>query len=394
MGASYTTTLVGGLIGAACLLAILPFVRELLRQFGSAEFFILSLMAVIAVAIVSAGAFIKGMLTAAFSMAIAMIGFSPVTGQIRTDFGLTYLWDGIGILPVVVGLFAIPEMIALVASGTPVAKERLRDLEIEASKDVRKGMRTALQHKWLMVRSSLIGVAVGIMPGVGGSAAHWIAYAHARQTEKGARQSFGIGDVRGVIASDSANNSVDGGQLIPTLFFAIPGSAPMAILLAIFILSGITPGPTMLTTNLDMTISLIYIIVLANIIVIPIMLVAAPLFIRLTTIQPKILAPVVIAVVTLAAFQATNSVADLVLVLGFAALGLYMKRYGWPRTPMLIAVVLAEPVEKFLWLSINTIGWSMFARPQFIVLFVILVLMILGSMWALKGGTRAVDDSA
>ena len=215
--ASYTASLIGGLVGAAALLVSLPVMRELLFLFGSAEFFLLSLMGLMTVAIVSSGAFVKGMLTAMLGLAIAMIGYSPIGGVVRADFGIHYLWDGIPLVPLVIGIFAIPEAIDLVVGNTPIAMQRLEEMLKGIGKDVYRGMKIALNHKWLTVRSSLIGVFVGALPGVGGSVAHWIAYAQARATEKGAKESFGKGDVRGVIAAESSNNSVDGGDLIPTV---------------------------------------------------------------------------------------------------------------------------------------------------------------------------------
>jgi TctA family transporter len=394
LGASYMCTLVGGVIGAIALLLALPLSRELLRLFGSAEFFLLSLLGLLCVAIVSSGAFVKGMLTASFGLAIAMIGFSPVTGTVRADFGIEYLWDGVPLVPIVVGLFALPEAIDLVVANTPIARERLDVMLRDANRDVYRGMWEAWNHKWLMVRSSLIGTFVGMMPGVGSSGAHWIAYAQARQTEKGGVESFGKGDVRGVIAADSANNSVDGGTLIPTVVFGIPGSGGMAILLAILVISGVQPGPAMLTRHLDLTISLVYIVALANIVVVPIMLFAAPSITRIAAIPPNVLAPIVIGIVTLAAYQATYSIEDLFLVLALTVLGIFMKRYGWPRPPILIAVVLAGIVEKYLWLSINTYGFSMFLRPQFAGIIAVMVLVMVVSFRIQAGAKRVWAESS
>lgn len=394
LGASYMCTLIGGVIGAVALLVALPISRELLKLFGSAEFFLLSLLGLLCVAIVSSGAFVKGMLTASFGLAIAIIGFSPVTGVVRADFGIEYLWDGVPLVPIVVGLFALPEAIDLVVANTPIARERLDTMLKEAHRDVYRGMAEALKHKWLLVRSSLIGTFVGMMPGVGSSGAHWIAYAQARHTEKGGLESFGKGDIRGVIAADSANNSVDGGTLIPTVVFGIPGSGGMAILLAILVISGVQPGPAMLTRHLDLTISLVYIVALANIIVVPIMLFAARFITRIAAVPPNVLAPIVIGIVTLAAYQASYSIEDLVLVLAFALLGIFMKRYGWPRPPILIAVVLAEIVEKYLWLSINTYGYSMLLRPQFLGIVAAMTLVMVVSFRIQAGAKKAWAEAS
>ena len=391
LGASYTTTLVGGVIGAIALLLALPVSRQLLEWFGSAEFFLLTLMGVLAVAVVSAGAFVKGILTAAFGIAIAMVGYADLGGNVRAAMGFDfYLWDGFGLVPVVVGLFALPEAIALVVGDTTIARERLDTLLRDAKADVWRGMWEAWNHKWLMVRSSLIGVFVGIMPGVGGSAAHWIAYAQARQTEKGGTETFGKGDIRGVIASDAANNSVDGGVLIPTVVFGIPGSGGMAIVLAILILTGITPGPGMLTRHLDLTISMVYTIAFANIIVVPIMLAFAPTLCRIAVIPPNILAPVVVAIVSLAALAAGGSLGDLVAVLAFGLLGVFMKRYGWPRPPILIAVALADILERFLWISVSNYGFGMLLRPQFLAILAFMIVVTLFSLRAQRGASRVM----
>ncbi len=393
LGASYMCTLVGGIIGALALLLALPISRELLKFFGAAEFFLLSVLGLLCVAIVSAGAFVKGVLTATFGLAIALIGFSPIGGVVRANFGIDYLWEGVPLAPVVVGLFALPEVVDLVVSDTPIARERLETMLNEADRDVYKGMREALNHKWLLVRSSLIGTFVGMMPGIGSSGAHWIAYAQARLTEKGALESFGKGDIRGVIAADSANNSVDGGVLIPTVVFGIPGSGGMAILLAILVLSGVQPGPAMLTEHLALTVSLVYTIVIANVVVVPIMLFAAPWMVRIAAIPPNVLAPVIIGLVSLAAYQATYSIEDLFLVLAFAVLGVFMKKYGWPRPPILIAIVLAEIVEKYLWISTNTYGWSMFLRPQFLTIIALMVLVMIVSLRTQAGAQKAAAEA-
>jgi putative tricarboxylic transport membrane protein len=388
LGASYMTTLFGGIIGAAVLLMILPVAREVLRLFGSAEFFLFGLLGVAAVAVVSSGALVKGILTALFGFGIALIGFSPTGGVVRANFGIDYLWDGVPLIPIVVGLFAIPEVIDLVTGNSSVARQRVDEMLRNAGKDVNVGMKVALKHKYLMVRSSILGTVVSMMPGLGASAAHWMAYAHARQTEPGAKETFGTGDVRGIIAADSVNNSSDGGNLVPTLVFGIPGSGGMAIFLGLLVVLGFMPGPAMLREDMDIVLSMVWIIVAANVISVPVMLLFAPQVVKVTAMSPNILAPIVIGFVTLAAFQATNALGDLITMMGFAVLGLFMKRYGWPRPPILIAVVLAGVVERYMWLSINTLGSDMFLRPQFIT---IIALVTGVSIWAMRAQSATTN---
>ena len=395
LGASYTSSLIGGIIGGVALLAVLPFARELLRHFGSAEFFLLALLGICAVAIVSAGAIVKGLLTACLGLFIGMIGFVNIASETRATFGIDYLYDGINIVPVVVGLFAIPEIADLVISNTPVAKERLSEMLKEGNRDVAKGMREALRHKWLITRSSLIGVFIGAMPGLGPTPAHWLAYAQARQTEKGAVETFGTGDIRGVIAPESSNNSTDGGVLMPTLIFAIPGSGPMAIVLGFLYIVGVQPGPAMVNPelHLNLTLSLVYVIVLANILVVPIVLRFSPLLTKVAAVPPLVLAPLVLGIVTLAAFQANLDISDLTVMVVFAALGMFMKAYAWPRPPILIAVVLAGPLETFMSRAIQTEGIGMVTRIPFLAILIVVTLAIFFSLRVQRGAQRLQEQT-
>jgi putative tricarboxylic transport membrane protein len=331
----------------------------------------------------------KGLLTAGLGLFIGMIGFNNQVGMTRATFGVDYLFDGIHIVPVVVGMFAFPEIADLVIADTPVAK--MDKMLAEGRADTITGMKEAMRHKWLIIRSSLIGVFIGAMPGLGPTPAHWIAYAQARQTEPGAKETFGTGDIRGVIAPEAANNSTDGGVLIPTLLFAIPGSTPMAIILAALILVGIQPGPQMVQSHLDLTIAMVYIIALANIIVVPIVLMFAAPLTKVSIIPPQILAPIVLGITTISAFMAHTTIEDLALVSVFAVLGMFMKAYAWPRPPILIAIVLAPTVEKWMSITIQARGWSTIWQPGFIGIMIFVAIAVFFSL-RVQSGTQKVAE--
>ena len=394
LGAVYVSSLIGGVVGAALLMAVLPFARELLKLFGAAEFFLLGLLGIGTVALLSSGAMVKGLLTAGFGLAISLIGFSPITGEVRANMGISYLWDELPLVPVLLGLFAIPELANLVVSNTSIATERLDEVLSGSGRDVKKGMRAAMRHKWLITRSSLIGAFVGMMPGLGAVPAHWIAYAQARQTERGATESFGTGDIRGVIAPEASNNAIDGGVLVPTLFFSIPGSPGMALILAMLILVGIQPGPPMLNQHLDLTIALVWTIVLANIIVVPVVLRFAPLIAKVTVIPPNILFPLVMAVIVIGVYQTSQSVGDLALFAASGVLGLFMKAYAWPRPPIIIAIVLGKVVEKWMWIAVNAYGWAMFERWQFLAIIGVVVFGGLVGLRVQRTAARIQPQSA
>jgi TctA family transporter len=232
----------------------------------------------------------------------------------------------------------------------------------------KEGIVEAWNHKWLVVRSSLVGLFIGMLPGVGGAAAHWMAYAQARQTEKGATSTFGTGDIRGVIAPESANNSIDGGILIPTLTFGIPGSGGMAIFLGFLILLGYQPGPIMLENNMNMVLFIVLCLALANVMATVVALGFTPQLARVASVRPDILGPMILALLAISTFQSTRDLRSFAMVGFFALLGWFMKRYGWPRPPILISLVLARGLEKYLSLAMNTFGWGILLRPQALIL--------------------------
>lgn len=390
LAVSYFSSLSGGIIGAFGFFLAIMAARTIIRTFGSPEFFMLSVLGIVMVAVVSSGAFIKGLLGAAFALALTTIGFDNVTGIPRFVYGTQYLWDGLPIVPVLVGLFAIPEMANIFISSKPIAHQAgMLEQKLDFSRWA--AVREVLGHKWLVVRSSLIGLFIGLMPGVGGAAAHWLAYGQAYQTEKGARETFGTGDIRGVIAPDCANNSIDGGQVVPALAFGIPGSSHGGIFLAFLLLLGFVPGPNMLNENLDKTILIGVGLVVANVIGTGIALYFTPLLARIAYVRPGILVPLVVVVLTLAAFQANFSVGDFATIGVFAVVGSLMKIFGWPRPPVIIALVLGAQINKYLWLSANSYGLGMLARPQTVA---IMVLAIAALVFTLRIQARASQAAA
>ncbi len=294
LGASYTSSLIGGIIGGLALLAVLPFARELLRLFGSPEFFLLSLLGIAAVGIISAGAFVKGLLTACLGLLIGLIGFTNVASQTRATFGVDYLYDGVNIIPVVVGLFAIPEIADLVISNTPIAKERLSEM-LKEGKQGRLpggcGRRCATSGSSRARRSSASSSA-RCPASAPRRRTGWPTPRRGRRSRAPSTRSAPA-TYRGVIAPESSNNSTDGGVLMPTLLFAIPGSAPMAIVLAFLFIVGIQPGPQMADPegNLNLTMSFVYVIILANILVVPIVLRFSPLLTKVAAVPPALSSP-------------------------------------------------------------------------------------------------------
>ncbi len=362
LSAAYFASLLGGIIGAIFLFLTIPVARPIVNTFSAAEFFVLGLVAIAVVGVVSSGALLRGLIAGAFGLLIASVGYDDATGAHRLTFGQDYLWDGIHIIPVVIGLFAIPEFFDMVVSDVSIAR-RAETSKIDASAQRREGMTSVLQNWLLVMRSAAMGVFVGLLPGIGGSLAQWLSYASARQTVRGGTETFGTGDIRGVIAPESANNAVDGGQLVPTLFFGVPGSVGMALFLGLLIILDVRPGPDMLNNQLPLTMTIAFSLVMANVLATGLALGFTPLLTRIAFVRPNVLVPLILAVMTIAAFQANRSIYDLVVMLAFGALGYFMKTYGWPRPPIIIAVILGGIIERFYGISSGAFDWVNFSDP-------------------------------
>src|SRR5437667_287814 len=232
-----------------------------------------------------------------------------------------------------------------------------------------QGMLDCFKHWWLIVRCSWIGGGIGSIPGISASVVDWLAYGHALKTEKGANQTFGKGDVRGVIASESANNAKEGGALVPTVAFGVPGSATMAILLGAFLIHGLVPGPDMLTKNLSITYAMVWSVALANILGAGLCYAFSPQFAKLATLRYSLILPAVLGIIYIGAFEATRQWGDLFTLLFFGLVGWIMKQFKWPRPPLILGVVLGDTIERYMFISIERWGLTWMLRPVVLLLF-------------------------
>ena len=388
-GAAYTASMMGGLFGALILAVSIPVLRPIVLAFSAPEFFMMGMLGISMVAVLSGGAPLKGLVVGALGLMVGMVGMDYQVGEMRWTFGQLYLWEGVPLVPVALGIFAIPEMADLVIRGT-----RIANVPGDALRGVTAGIRDAFRHWFLVLRSSAVGVWVGATPGLGGAVVDWFAYGHAVQTERGARESFGSGDVRGVIAPESANNAKEGGSLIPTLAFGVPGSAAMAILLGVFLIQGISPGPDMLTKHLDVTYTMVWSIAIANIFGAGLCLLLTNQLARLANVRVHLLAPLVIVVVFLAAFQAKRHFGDLILLLSFGLLGWLMKRFGWPRPPLILGLVLSSVLENYFFIAASHYGVTWLWRPIVLVIGALIVVsLVYGQRWT-RTGTAADPPAA
>lgn len=368
-GAAFTASAIGGVLGAVVLLLSLPILKPMVLSFGSPEFLVLVLWGLSAVGILSGNAPIKGLLAALLGVLISSVGMDDKTGIERFAFEGEYLVDGVSIVLVGLGLFAVPEMIALSVRRTAISRTQ------ELGHGLMQGVRDVFEHWWLVVRCSIVGVWVGVLPGLGSSVADWFAYAHAVQTEKNT-ENFGKGDVRGVIAPESSNNAKEGGALIPTIAFGIPGSTSLALMLVAFISVGITPGSAMLTDQLPYTMAMIWVLVIANLIAAALAMGASAPFARLSLMPFYIIVPMTLVLCMASSYAAHYIWYDIITFLMFSTIGYFMKLFDWPRPPLLVAVVLGSQFERYLWLSNARYGWKWIMEPGVIAIFALVVLTL------------------
>ena len=301
---------------------------------------------------------------------VAFVGLDPSTGVARYTFGQLFLWDGIDVVTAVIAIFAVPEMIWLGVKRTrlelPGGAARYRISE------VLHGIADCLRHWWLTIRTSIIGAFVGVIPGLGGDAASWLCYGHAVQSSK-TPERFGKGAVEGVIAPETANNSKEGGSLLPTVFFGVPGSSGMAVMLGAFVALGIKPGPSLVMGGMDIVWSMIWALVLANIICVLMLLAVAPWLSVLAKMRTSLLIPFVLVLAMLGCYLGAGAWQNLVLLVVLGGLGYMMKRHKWPRPPSSLASCSGRLRRNSLNKAMALWGPAFVLRPLSLVLIALIV---------------------
>jgi TctA family transporter len=381
LSAAFIASMFGGVFGAFVLTFFVLIARPLILAFGSAELFMLALLGLSMVAVLAGRSLVKGIGAAAVGLIIGSIGGAPATGEFRLTFDAFYLYDGIPLVVIGMGVFAVPEIVDLMRSKQAIAGD------MPLGRGWTQGIRDCARNWFLSLRCSAIGCTVGVIPGLGGSVVDWIAYGHAVQSTKNA-ENYGKGDIRGVIAPESANNAMTGGAMMPTVLFGIPGSGSMAVFLGAMILIGIEPGPSMVTTNLDLTYTMIWTLALANIFGAGICAFLSKPIARLTKIPFHLIAPFMIVLVAFASFQATLEIWDLVALMVLGTLGVLMKRFGWPRPALLIGYVLAPQAETYLYQAVQFDGWGFLIEPGVLLIAAIIAVSVF------FGVRNRIDDSA
>ncbi|WP_102348626.1 tripartite tricarboxylate transporter permease [Bacillus sp. Marseille-P3661] len=389
IGAATASSVLGAIFGAVILTIILPVGKYVVLAFSYPEYFMMAFMGLAMIAILSQGLLWKGIIAGGVGLMVSFIGFDPVTGETRYVFGSQYLWDGVKLVPALIGLFAISEAMSLFVTKGKISNEKVNT----SYSGVKEGILAVFKNFGLFIRSSVIGTIIGIIPGVGGAVSNFLAYGQAVSSTKG-ESNFGKGDIRGIIAPEASNNAKDGGALVPTLIFGIPGSLEMAVLLGALTLHGIQPGPRLMLDHADVALSLIYALVFANIIVGIVAIFAAAPLARLTQINTVYIAPVIMVFAILGSYAAEGMIGDVIVTIIFGIIGFAMRMYDYSRVALVIALVLGEMMQQSFHQTLDLLGpTGFFTRPVSLILFLITAYMFVRPIIkavSKKGGTK--DD--
>ncbi|GGG01008.1 tripartite tricarboxylate transporter permease [Paenibacillus abyssi] len=373
ISASIFASVLGGFIGLFLLDLLIPVARTLVLAFSYPEFFMLGLFGLTVIAVVTQGNTFRGLISGMFGLMLAYVGTDPLLGLDRFTFGSDYLWDGLSLVPVIIGLFAITEAFSLFTQQEAYGS----DIKV-GKKGAIEGIAAVFKNFWLFLRSCFIGIFIGIIPGVGGSVASFLSYGMAVQTSKNPEK-FGKGAIEGVIAVESANDAKEGGSLLPTLAFGIPGSSAMAVLIGGLLMHGLAPGPEMLTTDIELTYLLIAAAIMGKIFAGVLSFVIGTRMVFITNIKGTLMAPGIIAIALVGCYATSGNIADVIVALVFGLIGFYFKKYGYSRIAMIIAMVLGGLIESSYYQSMATFGYSgFFTRP---IALVLLGMTLLSIVW-------------
>jgi len=374
IGISAMASFLGSLIGVAIIVALFPLMRQIILSFSFPEFTMLGVVGLAAIAVASRGSTLKGILAGLLGLTLSFVGFAPIGGDIRYVFGQLSLYNGIGVVAVLIGLFALTEAVRLLSSNERIA--RTTGQFHFGHTQLWEGARFVLKKPWLLIRSAVIGTGIGIVPAVGGTLASFLAYFQAAKTSKNPK--FGRGDPRGVLAPEAANDAKDAGAALPTLAFGIPGSADWAIILGAMVIHGVQPGPNLIRDNADVVWVAILVIVIASFASSLLGLAFGPNLVRITRIRPGLLAPIVAVLAVTGAYALNGSLVDVIIVVVAGLVGFAMRRFGIPAVPLILGLILGKTIERSFLQTMSTFDTiAIFVtRPISLVLVLLVVLVV------------------
>jgi len=346
LGIAVVSSFFGGIFGLTCLVLVAPIIAKVALKFGAPELFALVLLGLTLICSFGQRSVIKGLISGVFGLIVMTVGLDPMMGTPRFTFGVVDLQAGISFLPAMIGLFAIPQILVGIAGNVPIIAEYKSKITgvLPKIKDIAKLTKT-------MIVGSLVGTGIGAIPGAGGPIAVFLSYDYARKISKNSSK-FGKGEPEGVAAPESANNAVAGGALIPMLTLGIPGDPITAILLGALMIQGLIPGPLLFQQTPQFVYSVFWAFLVANIMNLCITLSTIKLWVRVLKVPERILLPIIATFCVVGTYALKNTFFDTGIMFCFGLVGYFMKKYGFPIVPMLLAIILGPNLEEHLRMSL------------------------------------------
>lgn len=390
IGISAAASSLGALIGTIVLIALIPVVGPLVLSFSFAEFTMLGVLGLTIIAMASRGSMIKGIIAGLLGVLVSFVGFAPVGGDTRYVFDQPMLYNGFEVVVVLVGMFAITEALELLRTNQSVSRGMLA--ERFGYRQIAEGVVYTVKQPFLLVRSSLIGTGVGLVPAVGGTVAAFLAYFQAARTVKNPR--FGRGDPRGVLAPEASNDAKDAGSALPSLAFGIPGSSDWAIVMGAMVIHGLTPGPNLIREQPDIVWIAIIVLIAASFFSSFLGVLFGPQLLHITRVKPGILSPLVLLLAVVGAYALNLSSFDVIVSIGFGLLAYAMRSIGMPLIPLILGFILGPLVERSYLQTVSTYGalQGFFTRPITLVLMVLTVAIIGYEVYATRRATKRDPD--
>lgn len=336
---SLTASTVGGILGGLALLLLAMPLAKLALQFGPAGYFAVGLFGLTSVAALSGGSLVKGLLGAVLGLALATVGIDPISGTPRFTFSMFELYEGVPFLAALIGLFAVSEAITL-------AEKHGRKMQLAKSRVGHVFMsRKLIKETWRsMLSGSVIGTLLGILPGVGGNIACWVARDYARARDKHPEE-YGKGSANAIAAPEASNNATVGGALVPLLALGVPGSPTTAIMMGALIMHGLHPGPQLFTEQPTLVYAILFGVIIASLVQYLVGSLFLPIMARTVLLPDAVIAAGILTFAVLGAFAIRNLMFDVWMTLGFGLLGYIMKKLSFPVAPIILAMVLGYLVE-------------------------------------------------
>ena len=346
MGMSTVASMIGGALSGVALLTLAPLLGKVTLLFSAPEYFLIVILGLSIIGGLGGGSAVKGYLMGVFGLILGTIGTDTITGQLRFTFGNMGLYSGISTVPALIGLFSISQ--AMVLCEQHAAFKRGEHRTVDESALHGKFLPSAKEmifHLPNFIRSAIIGIVVGILPGAGGDIGAWFAYGQAKKASKHPAE-FGNGSIEAICASETANNAVTGGSIIPLITLGIPGSTVAAVLLGALIMHGLTPGQSMFGKNVTTTYTIIIGFIAANILMGLIGMLICRQVIKITKVSDAILVPVIVVLSTIGSYSINNRISDVYMMLAFGLIGYLFKKAGLPTAPIILGLLLESTGEQ------------------------------------------------